>query len=79
MSTQQPNGFDRVQAGVKHPMMRLAHEREIVRFVVPTIVIKMRDRDACRDLEAADHATMDRISSSGYAPRAAVLPTFGLN
>jgi len=50
MRSQQPNSLDRIKAGVIHPMVRLAHERQIVGIVVAGVVIKMRDREARRKL-----------------------------
>jgi len=50
-------------------MMGLAHERQIVRIVVTGILIEVCDHQACLNLQAADHATPERVDACRYPPR----------
>jgi hypothetical protein len=45
----------------------LEHKREIIRFVVTSILIEVRDHQACRNLQATNRATPIRICGHCYS------------
>ncbi len=58
---QEFDGIDRIELCIEHPMMRLTHEREIIRIVVIRPLIEMGNREACRNLQPAHDAASEGI------------------
>lgn len=50
MILQEPNSLDGIEASVIHPVMRRAKAREIVRRVVPAIIVEVRYLQTRSDL-----------------------------
>jgi hypothetical protein len=50
MGAEQSDGLNRIKASVVHPMVRLAHEREVVGIVIAAILVQMRYSETSKDL-----------------------------
>ena len=77
MGAKQFDCLKRVECGVIHPMVRLAHERQIIGGIVACIMVKMGDGQARPDLQAAYDATAHRICGSRDLARFALLSDEG--
>jgi hypothetical protein len=66
------DGLDRIQPAIVHPMVRLAHECEVIGIVVAALVVEMRNGHASRNLQPADNAAADRIRCRRNPPRFAL-------
>ena len=67
MVPEKPNGGFRIKLGVEHPMVRLAEPDQIVRIIIPRLLIDVRDVQRGIELQSADSAAFERVGLGDHA------------
>lgn len=75
---QEPYGLDWVEPGIVHPVMSLAEPGKVAGVVVRGVVVKVRDCEACRDLQATDGAALERIVLAQDTPSLGLITLYAL-
>ncbi len=76
MRLQKPDGINRVEACIIHPVMRLTQPRKIVRRVVRGIVVEVGDGQTGFDLQSTYGAAFERAMLVQHATRCSLISGF---